>query len=47
MLVNMKETLDILDKSRVVEVKRVKPKNPYWRVHKTMSVRNAKQIGEK
>ena len=40
MKVNMKETMDILDKSRVVEVKHVKPNNPYWRVHKTMSVRN-------
>ena len=38
MRVNMKETMDILDKSRVVEVKHVKPNNPYWRVHKTTSV---------
>ena len=29
MKVNMKETMDILDKSRVVEVKHVKPNNPY------------------
>jgi hypothetical protein len=44
MLVNMKETMDILDKSRVVEVKRIKPKNLTWTVHKGMSVRNAKRI---
>lgn len=47
MLVNMKETMDVLDKSRVVEVKRVKPKNPYWRVHKTMSVRSYIKMREK
>lgn len=40
MLVNMKEIIDVLDKSRVVAVKRVKPNDLTWTVHKTMSVRN-------
>mgnify|MGYP000901565144 CR=1 FL=1 len=47
MKVNIKETMDILDKSRVVEVKHVKPNNPYWGVHKTMSVRNYIKMMEK
>lgn len=40
MKVNMKEIMDVLDKSRVIAAKCVKPKNPLWRVHKTTSVRN-------
>lgn len=47
MLVNMKEIMDVLDKSRVVEVQHVKPKNPIWRVHKTMSIRNYIKMMEK
>ena len=47
MLVNMKEIIDVLDKSRVVAVKRVKPNDLTWTVHKTMSVRNDKPVGEK
>lgn len=47
MLVNMKETWDILDNSKVVAVKRVKPKNLTWTVHKTMSVRNYIKMMEK
>ena len=39
--------MDILDKSRVVEVKRVKPKNLTWKVHKTMCVHNYVKMREK
>lgn len=40
MKVNIKETLDILDNSKVVAVKRIKPKNLTLTVLKSMSVRN-------
>lgn len=47
MLVNMKEIMDILDKSRVVEVKHVKPKNLTFEVYKLTSFRNALKQWEK
>mgnify|MGYP000007287384 FL=1 len=39
-VVNIKEILGILDNSKVVAVKRVKPKNLTFTVLKGMSVRN-------
>ena len=47
MKVNIKETLDILDKATAVTIKPYTQKNTTFTVHKTMSVRNAKPIGEK
>lgn len=47
MKVNIKETLDILNNSKVTAVKRVKLKNLTFTVHKTTSFRNAlKQWGK-
>lgn len=47
MLVNTKETMDILNNSKVIAVKRVKPKNLTFEVYKLTSFRNAlKQWGE-
>lgn len=40
MKVNIKETLDILNNSKVIAIKRIKPNDLTWTVHKTMSVRN-------
>lgn len=41
MLVNMKETMDILNNSKVIAIKRVKPKNLTFEVYKLTSFRNA------
>lgn len=47
MKVNIKETLDILNNSKVIAVKRVKLKNLTFEVHKLTSFRNAlKQWGK-
>lgn len=47
MKVNIKETLDILNNSKVTAVKRVKPKNLTFEVHKLTSFRNVlKQWGK-
>ena len=47
MKVNIKETLDILNNSKVIVVKRVKPKNLTFEVYKLTSFRNAlKQWGK-
>lgn len=47
MKVNIKETLDILNNSKVIAVKHVKPKNLTFEVHKLTSFRNAlKQWGK-
>jgi len=40
MKVNIKETLDILNNSKVIAVKRVKPKNLTFEVYKLTSFRN-------
>ena len=40
MKVNIKETLDILNNSKVIAVERVKPKNLTLTVLNSMSVRN-------
>lgn len=40
MLVNIKETMDILNKATKVTIKSCEQKNPTFTVHKTMSVRN-------
>jgi hypothetical protein len=41
MKVNIKETLDILNNSKVTAVKHVKPKNLTFEVYKLTSFRNA------
>lgn len=47
MKVNIKETLDILNNSKAIAVKRVKPKNLTFEVYKLTSFRNAlKQWGK-
>ena len=47
MKVNIKETLDILNNSKVTAVKHVKPKNLTFEVYKLTSFRNAlKQWGK-
>lgn len=47
MKVNIKETLDILNNSKVTAVKHVKPKNLTFEVNKLTSFRNAlKQWGK-
>lgn len=40
MLVNIKETMDILNKATKVTIKSCEQKKPTFTVHKTMSVRN-------
>ena len=40
MLVNMKETMDILNKTTNVTIKSCEQKNTAFTVHKTTSVRN-------
>jgi len=44
MRVNIKETLDILNNSKVVAVKHIKPKNLTFTVLKSVSVHNAKPV---
>lgn len=47
MLVNIKETMDILNKATKVTIKSCEQKNPTFTVHKTMCVRNVlKQCGK-
>ena len=40
MKVNIKETMDILNKATKVTIKSCEQKNPTFAVHKTVSVRN-------
>ena len=48
MKVNIKETLDILNNSKVTAVKHVKPKNLTFEVYKLTSFRNGfETVGEK
>ena len=47
MLVNMRETWNVLDKASKVTIKPCKKKNLTFTVHKTMSVRNYVKMMEK
>ena len=47
MKVNMKATMDILDKASKVTIKHCEQKNLTFDVHKTMSVRNYVKMMEK